>query len=125
MNRTEHIEEAKKDFLVSGVTDWVMLVEAQSLARYYTGSDDWRAWRDFSMEFLAELMRDGLTIPGDFTDDRGFRPWDLPTEDALARIRDEWSSFGAELDMGDVCWFDVTPAGRELGEVYEAEEAGN
>lgn len=122
MTAEQQVEEAKREFLISAVTDWTMLQEAQSLAQYYTGSDDWRVWRDFCLVFLADLMRADLVVPGDFTDDRGFRPWNVPVEDALRRIGERWDAIGTELIMGDVCWFAVTTAGREIGEVYEAEE---
>ena len=56
MNDSRHLEDAKKDFLVSGVTDRVRLDEAQSLARYSTGSDDRHVRRNFSSGFLGALV---------------------------------------------------------------------
>ncbi|WP_017557344.1 hypothetical protein [Nocardiopsis baichengensis] len=122
MTEKHLVVEAEKEFLVLAVTDWTRLDEAQSLARHYTGSGDWQVWRDFCLVLLGNLMRADLVVAGDFTDDRGFRPWNLPAEDALRRIRERWDAIGTELEMGDVCWFAVTPMGREIGEVYEAEE---
>jgi hypothetical protein len=42
-----------------------------------------------------------------------FVPWQLTIPEALARIEREWRALGRDPSLGDICWFNNTPAGNE------------
>ncbi|GAB3480723.1 hypothetical protein [Nocardiopsis coralliicola] len=118
----ERFEAAKREILIDGLADWPMLVNVADIARDAVESADWRVWRDLSLELLGELTAEGLVEIGSFTGNRGFRPWDVPFEQARERIVRDWEKVGADITHGDVCWVALTEAGCTLGERYEAEE---
>ena len=115
-------EAAKREILVDGLADWLMLVNVADIARNAAASQDWRVWRDLSLELLGELTAEGLVEIGSFTDNRGFRPWNVPFEKARERIVRDWEKVGADMTHGDICWVALTEEGHTLGERCEAEE---
>jgi hypothetical protein len=50
---------------------------------------------------LDGRIRAGFPSPGQ----RSFIPWDLTTEEVIARISSEWDELGREPNIGDIVWF--------------------
>jgi hypothetical protein len=48
---------------------------------------------------------------GGVTDD-GFVPWNLGRIETLKQIDRLWDKPSTELHLGDVCWFNLTDAGK-------------
>jgi hypothetical protein len=42
-------------------------------------------------------------------DGRHFVPWDLPPDQAVKRIEQEWAVLGREPTIGEIAWFTSMP----------------
>ncbi|GAA3991753.1 hypothetical protein GCM10022247_08380 [Allokutzneria multivorans] len=65
----------------------------------------------------AQLVRDGVMIPGDI--DGGFKPWLTNAEDSAARIEAEAADMAARnhrLNIGDIAWFTAPEDFPEWGQ---------
>jgi len=49
-----------------------------------------------------------------------FEPWAMSNQEALARVRREWWDPEKNLDPGNICWLQNTPAGDEVARRIEA-----
>jgi hypothetical protein len=65
------------------------------------------------MAHLMEAFVGGFMVPGDLDGDR-FRPWNVTSIEALARIERDWphhQEFSFQT-LQDVCWLVNTPTGN-------------
>jgi len=64
----------------------------------------------------SSLIRAGFPRRGG----SGFDAWDLPTDQIVERIKQDWNKLGQEPTIGDVVWFVSTTEGdRALAEGQE------
>ena len=67
-------------------------------------------------DVISELLSSGYAIVGDVVkDDEGLlcvRSWGLSATDTVKRIEDEWRALGRPPNLGEVCWLELTEAGR-------------
>jgi hypothetical protein len=111
-----------EDVLARGVDDWVYAAEILDIAAR-TELGDASQLRQLSIGLVAELLVRGLVLAGEYDGD-GHRPWECSTGDAIARIAEEWQSWGDEVPTpGAIVWLDLTAAGRQIGEAVLAREA--
>jgi hypothetical protein len=115
------------DFLLAACDDWVYLAELQGIVIQVAADHgvDLRRGRDsdasiirmnIAMAVIGTSLREQLVRVGDLPPPGEFIPWSLSSELALARVQAEWAGFGSELSLGDVCWFEISEAGRSLAE---------
>ena len=57
-----------------------------------------------TVKILGELMRQGKIIAGNFKGDE-FVKWELPIDEILKRIEDEWKNLDRDPDIGEIVWF--------------------
>lgn len=112
-----------RDVLLAGLDDWVQLTEVVAWVREDDahGLDDVAALADAVDRVLAELLDDGLVAAGTVTEQDGFVPWDLPAAAALERVRLGLLATDGEPGIGEVAWFELTPAGRAVAEAPTAD----
>jgi hypothetical protein len=106
-------EDIVDEVLVSGLDDWVMLVQVESLVRQGRGGLSPDTAIGETVGAVAEMLTGGLVEVGDVREPAGFMPWGVPPADAVARIRSEWRALGRDLEMGDICWLSNTALGDE------------
>jgi hypothetical protein len=68
-----------------------------------------------ALQLLDRLLTDGLIRVGDMNE-TGFSPWSTSTDATLVRIRTSWLTLDRQVGPGDVCWIEMTPKGRAMGE---------
>ena len=67
------------------------------------------------------LLKNCLVSVGDLvavtTDERAtltVQPWALDPEDSVERIMSEWRDLDHLPDLNEICWFELTPKGRNV-----------
>jgi len=104
----------KEDLLVGGLDDWADAGWVYGSTRL-AGITDQSNRRALAIGLVAEVIVQGLMIPGD-VDDTGHHPWPHSTGDAIERIAREWlNDWPDEVPApGAIVWLANTPAGDEL-----------
>lgn len=110
----------KKDILEElldrGLSDMLQLGEMAWVARRDLGgspgeADVIRA----TTEAIGELLGSGWAIVGDAVKDGGLlcvQSWGLSAAETIKRIEDEWSELEGMPNLGEICWLELTDAGR-------------
>lgn len=72
------------------------------------------------MQLIRDLLEHGLIEAGNFAPDReaqaGWLPISGSTDTVIAAIARAWDELDRTPNIGDVCWFTATPAGKKLAE---------
>ncbi len=113
----------KEDLLVGGLDDWVDPGWACGSTEY-TEITDRVQQRTFTLGLIAEVLVEGLMVPGD-VDENGHQPWKCTTGEAIERITREWLTDWPDEEAplpGSVVWLSNTPAGDEIGRSVLARE---
>jgi hypothetical protein len=66
-------------------------------------------------EAISELVGSGYAIVGDVVRDEGLlcvQSWGLGAAETIKRVEDEWRALGRMPNLGEVCWLELTDAGR-------------
>lgn len=106
------VHEVTEEILLSGDDDWVMLLEVERFAASRVGvaNHDARV-KDVGLAAIAGLLRAGLMRAGELTIEGPFRAWPGSWSESLERIEREWRDLDRGLEMGEVCWFELTSEG--------------
>jgi hypothetical protein len=71
--------------------------------------------RALSLWLVRRLLDEfGMLVGHPTPDGRRFIAWNLPPEQAVRRIEQEWAALGREPDIGEIAWF--TSAKEPVGE---------
>ena len=113
----------KEDLLVGGLTDWADASWAAQSARL-SGVQGGPALRDLTLGLVAEVLREGLMVPG-YLFATYHLPWPCDAEEAAARIAQEWiDEWGDDVPTpGAIVWLNNTEAGDEVAQAVLAREA--
>lgn len=106
MNLTACIDE----ILLLGLDDWIQATEIASVARMVGGATTEDEARELSIKIINEVVQAGLMKAGDVRQG-GFHEWDLVANEALERIKREWSALGRGPNLGEICWLSNTEEG--------------
>ncbi len=106
--------------LMRGADDWVMACEVVSVAKAEGGASTEAEIRDLSIRLIRQLIKRGLVEIGDVTE-TGFRPWNLPVEEAMMRVERDWRMLQRSPSLGDVCWLQNTPEGDSRAKLLLAD----
>jgi hypothetical protein len=86
--------------------DHVGLWEVINAAQFDLGAADAVQTRDITLSLVRGLICErGMLVGFPAEDGRHFDPWDVPPEQAIRRIEEEWSVLGREPDIGEIAWF--------------------
>jgi hypothetical protein len=87
-------------------TDHVGLWEIVDAVRSDLGSTNTSEIRALTLDLGRRLLFErGMQVGHPAPDGRHFVPWDLPPDQAVSRIEQEWSALGREPNIGDLAWF--------------------
>jgi hypothetical protein len=111
MNRALHNE-----LLDRGLSDMLQLSEMASVAKHHLGGSpsEGEIMRE-TTGVISELMGSGYAIVGDVARDEGLlcvQSWGLGAAETIKRVEDEWRALGRMPNLGEVCWLELTDAGR-------------
>jgi hypothetical protein len=109
------------ELLVSGLTDWVMLVEVRNAVwkqqfPSLDGDEVETRLYDPVIDTIRTMVENGFVDIGDLTGDDGFSAWSLPLDEALLAVKRAWLSLSEDLSLNDVCWLANTSKGDAVGE---------
>jgi hypothetical protein len=106
----------RNELLDRGLSDMLQLDEMASVARRHLGGSPSEAEvMQATTEVVGELVGSGYAIVGDVIRDEGLlcvRSWGLGVSETIERVEDEWRALGRPPNLGDVCWLELTDAGR-------------
>lgn len=112
----------KEEALIDGLDDWTYAAWVYGCTRL-AGITDPEQRRTLAIGVIAELIVQGLKVPGD-VDDQGHHPWPQSPGDAIERITREWlTEWLDEVPTpGAIVWLANTPAGDEIARRVLARE---
>ena len=99
------------ELVVAGADDWVTAAEVAWIAKSMGSATTLHEIKALSVELMHAVLAAGLMEAGDVTDG-GFLAWEVPPEEAVARIERSWEQLGRLPNIGDVCWLANTDAGN-------------
>ena len=113
----------KEDVLVGGLDDWAYAAWVYGSTRL-AGLTDSEQRRTYSLGLIAELLVEGLMVPGD-VDDHGHHAWPCSAGEAVERIVREWlTDWPQEVPTpGAIVWRANTESGDEVAKRVLAQEA--
>jgi hypothetical protein len=86
--------------------DHVGLWRIVNAVRFDLGSADAAQTRALALRLVRVLLQErGMQVGHPAPDGRRFIAWDLPPEQAVRRIEQEWAALRREPDIGEVAWF--------------------
>ena len=128
-------DDGAAQILLRGIDDWVSLAEARSLVSMVEPGRPTEV-HEATLRAITLLVEHELILLGDLVaiapmapaPEGGrmrpppvrFDPWPVDGEAALTRIRREWWDPERDLDPGNICWLQNTPAGDEIARGIEA-----
>jgi hypothetical protein len=87
-------------------TDHVGLWEIVDAVRLDLGATNAFEVQTLTLRLVRSLLSErGMLVGHPAPDGRHFVPWDLPPDQAVSRIENEWSALGREPNIGEVAWF--------------------
>jgi len=106
----------RSELLDRGLSDMLQLSEMASVAQRHIGrSPSEGATMRATTEAISELVGSGYAIVGDVVRDEGLlcvQSWGLGAAETIKRVEDEWRALGRMPNLGEVCWLELTDAGR-------------
>jgi hypothetical protein len=124
---TEH-DWVKEGLLIEGLQDWIQLGEVHSSFMPDTGPPrPVHELQRLTLSMIRELVSEGLFVlgvPVGLSRKPRFVPWDLPLDEAMAKIEDAYvTHFDDRWGWVTMCWLDLTDKGEKLAlELYHADE---
>jgi hypothetical protein len=86
--------------------DHVGLWRIVNAVRFDLGATNPRETQVLTLRLVRRLLGErGMLVGHPAPDGRHFLAWNLPLDQALRRIEQEWSALGREPDIGEVAWF--------------------
>jgi hypothetical protein len=111
----------KERILFSGRDDWMYLGEIASHVCKYLECKNELDVIDPTINIIGEMVSDGLLEIGNISTGV-FKSWDTTLADSLMKIKQDWISLGAPLNISDVCWLANTPKGDEIASTIIEDE---
>jgi hypothetical protein len=124
---TEH-DWAKENLLIEGLQDSLHFSEVHQQFRSRGNAQrPPNEVQQLTLSMIRELVGEGLFVLGTIEGPKRspyFVPWDLPLDEAMAKIEDAYvNHFDDRWGWVTVCWLDLTDRGKELAlELYHADD---
>jgi len=127
METAEH-DDVREGLLIEGLQDWIRLGEVNTAFLYHnhTPKRPVAEAQQLTLSMIRELVTDGLFVLGvpDRKASYRFRPWDLPLDEAMAKIEERYvANFDDRWGWTACVWLQLTEKGRALAlRLYHAED---
>ena len=77
------------------------------------GASDEEEAKQIALGLVLQFLREGLLEAGFLEGSpAAFKAWELSPQEAVTWISRAWERLGREPFTGDICWFRITPAGK-------------
>lgn len=115
----------KEELLLEGFYDWAY-ASWVTVSAGLSGIKQYPHLRTMSLGLIAEVLVEGLMVPGDVAEGKHY-PWACSTGEAIVRITNEWlTEFPDEMPYpGAIVWLQNTEAGNEIAREVLAREASS
>lgn len=108
------IEKLRGDLLEDLTDDYVGIWDVARRVQREWSLEEGSKIRTTAMILLSDPLEDGFIEPGLARSAGGFDAWGLSPEEAVDRLRREWTVMNATPSLGDIAWFALIPAGEHL-----------
>jgi hypothetical protein len=121
-------DDVKEGLLIEGLQDWIHLSEIHSDFRsaHHVPRRPVAEAQQLTLRVIRELVDEGLFILGvpDKKEASGFKPWDLPLDEAMAMIEHNYvTNFEDRWNWVTCVWLALTEKGRALAlQLYHADD---
>lgn len=109
MTTQDILGEIRRAFIEETQSDVVGLWLIAQWVKDDLPSLDTVAARRATLHIIREALLQERVVPGEFVDQDEdilvFLQWALPVDETVARIEQEWTALGRDLNPGDVVWF--------------------
>ncbi|BCO38323.1 hypothetical protein BMW24_018305 [Mycobacterium heckeshornense] len=118
-------ERLRKELLISGLYDWVPLVQVESVITRADLAETLPAQQDLALQTIRSLVEDGLMEIGDLPNPgEKFRGWDLSIDAAMARVYDRFVQHYDDPTLWEfTIWLGLTETGTRLARKLEDKTA--
>jgi hypothetical protein len=107
-------KKTKLKILIWCIEDWTSLFSISSFVEEFYRYEDPELIKVTSLAIIKKLLDEDLVKAGELLlDDNIFIPWDMTTDEILAKIRVAWDSLGRELYPHEIVWFEITEKGKK------------
>lgn len=107
------LDRVESIFLEDLKEDYEGLWELSDMVSAALETDSVSVVREVTLRLVGEWIRAGYVRPGiPHGYDSGFEAWDLPSAAAVEKIATDLRSLDRLPGLGEVAWFDITPAGE-------------
>lgn len=127
VRRSEH-DDVKEGLLIEGLQDWIRLGEVHSTFLFdnHTPKRPVAEAQQLTLSMIRELVEEGLFDLGTIVrkGHSGFEAWDLPLDEAMARIEEKYvANFDDRWGWTACAWLQLTDKGRALAlQLYHADD---
>ncbi len=128
MESSEH-DDVKERLLIEGLQDWIHLSEIHTAFAFdgHTPKRSVAEAQQLTLAMIRELVQEGLFILGvpRGKNSRGLEPWNLPLDDAMAKIENKYvTNFDDRWNWVTCAWLELTPKGKALAlQLYHSDDA--
>ena len=113
-------QELVDEMLIQLDDDWLFLLGVFSIIWQDEGprapDPNWQAALPATfpqvIELTTHVLEQGYAIAGDVRINQGFISWELSPSATIDRIEQDYANLGRGLEMGDICWFQITDKGQ-------------
>ncbi len=122
---SEH-DDVKERLLIEGLQDWLHLswIHGRFEFDHHTPKRPAADAQQLTLSMIRELVDEGLVILGvpDNKAPSGFKPWDLPLDEAMAIIEHKYvTNFEDRWNWVTCVWLELTEKGKALAlRLYQA-----
>jgi len=124
---SEH-DDVKEGLLIEGLQDWIRLGEVNTTFLFdnHTPKRPVAEAQQLTLSMIRELVSEDLFVLGvpDKKAPSGFKPWDLPLDEAMAKIEERYvANYDDRWGWTACAWLQLTEKGRTLAlQLYHAED---
>jgi hypothetical protein len=121
-------DDVKEGLLIEGLQDWIHLSEIHQAFAFqnHAPKRPVAEAQQLTLRMIRELVDEGLFILGvpDKKAPSGFKPWDLPLDEAMAMIEHKYvANFEDRWNWVTCAWLSLTDKGKALAlELYHADD---
>jgi hypothetical protein len=115
-------DRLRRELLISGLSDWVPLVEVETAITHYHLAETLPAQQDLALRTIQSLVTDGLIEIGDLPGPgEKFLAWNLSIHAAMERVYDCFVRHHDDPTLWEFSiWLNLTDSGERIAKALKA-----